>query len=295
MKQMLFALLGSVSATLLGSAGGAAPRRFRSLGEVPWLAALQEKAVLTELQALADRDLNGKPESETFAADFGPNSDLAQQPGGWTALPLLNKGRLDAAGCAAAPLTCAALSGLAAHLAPRDGGDEVGVRVLKLAAGATLRPHVGPGGRLVAHLGLRVPPAGAALTVAGERVEWREGQFTIFDDSLLHSAENLGSTARYVLHVTFPLPREAAVVMSVSTQHAKLAVSSDCTVQVTNLRNSISSRPEPLAHRQEPGPGSWHGRSSGSAPGGAHSAPTSRHPQAKAGSRRRGGAPSAAN
>ena len=49
-------------------------------------------------------------------------------------------------------------------------------------------------------------------------------------------------------HAAFPLPREAAVVMSVSTQHAKLAVSSDCTVQVTNLRNSISSRPEPLAH-----------------------------------------------
>ena len=109
----------------------------------------------------------------------------------------------------------------------------------------TRRPHVGPGGRLVAHLGLRVP-TGAALTVAGEQVLWREGEFTIFDDALLHSAANTGSHARYVLHVTFP--RTTAVVLSVSTPHFKLAVSSDCTVQVKNLRNQISSRVEPLMH-----------------------------------------------
>ena len=53
--------------------------------------------------------------------------------------------RLDRAGCRAAPRTCAALGAMAAPLAPRPGAAEVGVRLLKLAAGAKLRPHVGPG------------------------------------------------------------------------------------------------------------------------------------------------------
>ena len=60
----------------------------------------------------------------------------------------------------------------------------------------------------------------------------------IFDDALLHSAENEGAHARYVLHVTFPRPAApAAAVLSMSTPHFKLVVSADCTVRVTNLRN----------------------------------------------------------
>lgn len=201
-------------------------RRFWAASDprVSWLSALSEPAVLHELQALADRDMlvsGGGSGGSAFRADFGPNSDLAGVAGGWTALELLNKGAPSAAGCRAAPHTCAVLDRLAGHLVPRPGAEQVGVRLLKLEAGATIRPHVGPGGRLVAHLGLRVPPAGAAaLTVAGERMPWREGDFLIFDDSLPHSAENTGDHARYVLHVAFPTP--AAVVLSVSTPGAAL-------------------------------------------------------------------------
>jgi hypothetical protein len=161
-------------------------RRFWAAADadVAWLAALQEPAVLAELQALADHDLgNNSTTTNTtnhhtappqFVANFGPNGDLAGQAGGWTALPLLNKGALSLEGCLAAPRTCATLGRLATQLAPTPSAPEVGARVLKLDAGATIRPHVGPGGRLVAHLGLRVPPTGAALTVAGERRAWRE-------------------------------------------------------------------------------------------------------------------------
>ena len=165
----LCAALAAVAQSSPGRPTTNVPRHQWQLAEVPWLAALQDGAVLSELQSLADRDLAG--DGDLFAADFGPNSDLTEQHGGWTALPLLNKGILSVRGCAAAPLTCATLRGLSAHLAPRSTGaaaQEVGVRLLKLAVGASIRPHVGPGGRLVAHLGLRVPPAGASLTLAGE-------------------------------------------------------------------------------------------------------------------------------
>ena len=109
-----------------------------SFADVPWLAALQEPSVLAELQALADHDLS-KPGDSQFVADFGPNGDLTQQAGGWTALPLMNKGCLASDGCLAAPRTCAALASLATHLAPTPSAPEVGVRILKLEVGATIR------------------------------------------------------------------------------------------------------------------------------------------------------------
>jgi hypothetical protein len=37
-------------------------------------------------------------------------------------------------------------------------------------------------------------------------VEWAEGEWLVFDDHVLHQAQNSGETARYVLHLTFPFP-----------------------------------------------------------------------------------------
>ena len=70
----------------------------------------------------------------------------------WSSLDLMNKGRL-LPGCQAAPLTCAALDGspVREKLAPVPGvSEEVGVRLLRLDAGASIDTHEGPGGRLVA-------------------------------------------------------------------------------------------------------------------------------------------------
>jgi hypothetical protein len=123
-----------------------------SLADVPWLSPLQGQQVVAELQALVDEDIRGgyTRGSSHFKPDFGPNSNLTTT-GGWAALSLLNRGRLSTSGCRAAPLTCAALGGMLAYLTPRSGQDEVGARLLKLDAGATLRPHVGPGGRRKYH------------------------------------------------------------------------------------------------------------------------------------------------
>eukprot|EP01045_Picozoa_sp_COSAG04_P000655 COSAG04_NODE_17_length_40288_cov_9.152728_11_plen_1187_part_00 len=221
---------------------------------MPWLSALRAPAVFRELQGLADRDEKGT--LGQLSADFGPNSNLSQTFGGWTGMSLMNKGAFNHAGCLAAPQTCEALDSMSGHLAPRPGSEQVGVRILKLDAGASIRPHLGPGGRLVAHLGLKIPN-GSALIVAGKRTEWREGAFTIFDDSVLHSAYNRGTSARYILHVTFPLPLPepdasvavgfASPIASRMAEHFNLSVFADCTVTVLHKRTGVSSPREPLA------------------------------------------------
>jgi hypothetical protein len=235
---------------------------------VPWLSKLQTPPVLAELAALATTD------NETL---FRPNWDptgiesQADDSSDWLALSLLNKGQLQPSGCNVAPETCAVLAGLAHHLQPRPpAAAEVGVRIIALQPGARLRSHHGPGGRLVAHLGIRIPPTGASLTLDGEQLGWAEGEWTVFDDSFLHSAENLATTPRYILHVTFPHPdivpplvpvppvlpdacgpppppSVGTIIASTNSSHMRLDFFSNCSVQVTNLRNqSLKSIPEPL-------------------------------------------------
>lgn len=221
-------------------------------GNFPWLVALTHGPVVRELQALADEDMlqssSAAGGGKRFAEGFSPNSNLVTvgAHGGWTAVPLMNKGALLVDGCAALPQTCAALASIAGHLAPRRGqAEEVGVRLLKLAPGASLRPHVGPGGRLVAHLGVRVPAQGAQLLIEDHVHRWAEGQLIVFNDSVTHSVHNMGATPRYILHVAFPIPDTPVHVET--TPHARFEIFSDCTVQVTNLRNNIASVREPLA------------------------------------------------
>eukprot|EP01050_Picozoa_sp_SAG11_P009751 SAG11_NODE_939_length_6468_cov_4.629926_4_plen_1017_part_00 len=183
-------------------------RPVHQLTEVPWLSALQAPGVMSELTALAaDEEDRVQPGTGgVFRPNWDPTHILSvRNKEGWEALALMNKGQLLETGCARAPMTCAALKAMRHHLIPRPPASEVGVRILKLLPGAVLRPHHGPGGRIVAHLGIRVPD-GATLTLAGQVLTWEEGKFTIFDDSYLHSAQNMGLHARYVLQVAFPHP-----------------------------------------------------------------------------------------
>ena len=123
--------------------------------------------------------------------------------------PQLNKGVLDIVdkqGCVAFPHTCAALDRLVAGgiLSPTRESPQVGARLLRLAPGAVLRPHHGPGGRFVAHLGVSIPDAGARLVVGSEPRSWHEGEFLLFADEVLHWAENRNPTQpRVVLHLAF--------------------------------------------------------------------------------------------
>lgn len=233
---MLLALVLMETATVLGAGGAGNSKSALLAGGAPaWLHALEAPAIAQELRQLANDDEAAAAGASPFAAQFGPNTDLAGGARGedWQALPLMNKGHMLPGGCAVAPVTCAALSRLRAHLQPRPGSSEVGVRLLKLAPGGRLRPHRGPGGRLVAHLGVKIP-AESFLMVDGQKVEWREGALTVFDDSALHSAANPSDRPRYILHVAFPAP--AKLIGSTGTSHSRLDFFDDCSVVATSLR-----------------------------------------------------------
>ena len=67
----------------------------------------------------------------------------------------------------------------------------------------------------MAHLGLRIPHGDTtSLTVAGQRLLWNEGEWTVFDDAFLHSAHNGAPEERVVLSVAFVKP-ELALASSV--------------------------------------------------------------------------------
>ena len=240
------------SAVLLAAAVGAegtvhganSPSAFAAAPD--WLSALTaDPGVLPELQQLADRNelqpllREGEGGRHAFAPDW---QNLALDgPAGWRSLELLNKGRFDAAACALAPTTCRALSSVLPRLMPTQRAPNVGCRLYRLAPGAALRPHRGPGGRLVschdiagiwvaffsrwqryrcgqvAHLGIRIPAeGGATLTVEGDGTAdaevraHEEGRWLVFDDERRHHAANGGATPRYVLHLTFPDPSLAS-------------------------------------------------------------------------------------
>jgi hypothetical protein len=102
------------------------------------------------------------PDWQNLALD-GPDS--------WRSLQLLNKGQFDGSACSLAPKTCQALTSVLPQLMPTDQAINVGCRLIRLSPGAALRPHRGPGGRLVAHLGVRVPQGGGAdLTVGSSKL-----------------------------------------------------------------------------------------------------------------------------
>lgn len=64
--------------------------------------------------------------------------------------------------------------------------------------GSHIRPHFGTHGRLIASLGLKIPP-GVSIRVGGEHREWQEGKFLIFDDAYEHEVWHHGTEPRYVL------------------------------------------------------------------------------------------------
>ena len=208
----------------------------------PWLLDLAAPAIVRELQEVADG---------AFVPDFQNLTLPGTAPEGWASVTLLNKGQIAPQGCAHAPRTCTVLRALLqrGYLLPTSIAPEVGVRLLRLAPGAALRPHRGPGGRLVAHVGVRVPPGGAAsLTVDGERHALRrQGQLLLFDDSHLHWAANKHpEAARVVLHVAFSAAMVAPTVATICTPAFCVDVFADCTARTTLLADGRQSALQPL-------------------------------------------------
>ncbi len=219
--------------------------------KLQWLAPLSGAAVVAELQEVArddrDRHATTMESSGLFEEQFSASQPTLAPAGGWSAVTLMNKGQLNPDGCTVAPRTCAALELLQRHLAPTPESPEVGVRLLKLDGGAQLQAHHGPGGRLVAHLGVLVPPT-ASLTIGDESLRWVEGELLVFDDSVEHSVQNLGTDQpRYILQVVFPMPADQ---INIDTSLFTLSISADTCTAVTSLKFETSanrtSTPVPL-------------------------------------------------
>ena len=207
--------------------------------DFPWLRRLQEGAVMEELQSFVGREASQRPFREAFSSSWTLTNrgDVDD----WSAVELMNKGVLaDGTHCQHLPITCDILSQLAgAELAPTRDVQQVGVRLLRLAPGAGLRPHHGPGGRLVAHLGLRIPHGDTtSLTVAGQRLLWNEGEWTVFDDAFLHSAHNGAPEERVVLSVAFVKPELAprTRALTIDTDLFSFSIDSAACTATTSIK-----------------------------------------------------------
>jgi hypothetical protein len=141
--------------------------------------ALEENflALRAEVEALLET-----PEAHVIRDGLG-----LVRAGEWTQLPLIRDGRRpanDRLWTAALPSLASLLARFAPLFAQMPGG---AVEVSRLAPGTHVRAHCGPySHRWRLHLPLRVPPAGAAIRVAADVVQWREGKVFLFDDSFEH-------------------------------------------------------------------------------------------------------------
>ena len=117
--------------------------------------------------------------------------DPSGEGGGWQQVILLENGTWAAAGCAAAPATCALVASTGIPAAARWQ-----VKLSALRPGRRVLPHCGPTNtRVRAHLGLRVPrpESQSRLRIADVTTGWAEGEYLVIDDSFEHEVRLLTS------------------------------------------------------------------------------------------------------
>jgi beta-hydroxylase len=78
----------------------------------------------------------------------------------------------------------------------------------ELPPGSELRPHRDPyAGSLRLHLGLETPNDDACfIDVDGQRYSWRDGEWTMFDETYIHSARNDSAGNRIILFCDIERP-----------------------------------------------------------------------------------------
>jgi len=113
----------------------------------------------------------------------------------WTAIHLLQNGKLIEANARHCPQTMALLERLPQ---PDILGASPNAMFSLLAPETTIPPHVGiSNARLVCHLPLVIPP-GCWFRCGAETREWQRGQAFLFDDTIEHEAANPSSMLRVV-------------------------------------------------------------------------------------------------
>jgi beta-hydroxylase len=163
------------------------PRRF------PFVPTLQAAcaSIRAEMLALPPACFPDAPDALSVAtADYDER--------GWTYCPLVGDAPAAAANlarCSATARALAAVPGL------------VNAGFSRFAPGTRLDRHAGElRGVLRCHLPLAVPTGDLGLEVDGVVLRWREGECLVFDDTVAHTAWNLGDGDRTVLLVTFARP-----------------------------------------------------------------------------------------
>jgi aspartate beta-hydroxylase len=163
----------------------------------PWFPALeaQAAAIRDELVDVLNREGQRERVFGTDAAELRGLAGIGGPPS-WQGFYFWRHGERREANHALCPRTSAALEALPL-VRIRGNAPEVMFSVLE--PGTHILPHRGvTNTRVVCHLPLVVPD-GCAITVGGERREWRVGEAIAFDDTYEHEAWNRGTATRVVL------------------------------------------------------------------------------------------------
>jgi aspartyl/asparaginyl beta-hydroxylase (cupin superfamily) len=178
---------------------GLPERAFHDRADFPWLADLEAATPLirTELEAL----LAAREATRVPYVRYPDNMPLDQwaalnNNADWSALHLLERGRLIAPNSRHCPQTMALLARLPQ---PQIKGAGPNAMFSLLAPHTHIPPHTGVSNtRLVCHLPLLVPED-CWFRVGADRREWREGEAWVFDDTVEHEAMNPSDQLRIVL------------------------------------------------------------------------------------------------
>jgi len=162
-----------------------------------WARALEHRAreIRAELEAILATQAGFVPYIQR-----APNRPVSPNPLtdslDWGACYLIQDGAEVSQNAARCPNTMAALAQVPLC---RIAGRTPSVLFSMLRPGTRIRPHHGfTNARLICHLPLIVP-AQCGLRVGNETRAWREGELTVFDDSIEHEAWNLSGEIRVVL------------------------------------------------------------------------------------------------
>lgn len=172
--------------------------QFYERGDFAWALELERhtQAIRSELEGILATQAGFVPyiQREAHRPVVNPNPLLDSLD--WGACYLIKDGTEVHENAARCPRTMAALQ--EAPLCRIDGRTP-SVLFSMLRPGTRIRPHHGfTNARLICHLPLIVP-AQCALRVGNETRPWREGELTIFDDSVEHEAWNSSTEIRVVL------------------------------------------------------------------------------------------------
>ena len=173
-------------------------RQFYDRADFAWCEGLEAETDAIREEARAALARSDAFEPYLRAASDRPHDEHHAMAGNadWGAFYLWWDGTLIEENAALCPRTVAALTQVPLTKVP---GRLPTVLFSLLKAGARIPPHTGfVNTRLICHLPL-VVPEGCGLRVGNETRAWREGEVTIFDDTIEHEAWNHSGSDRLVL------------------------------------------------------------------------------------------------